>query len=131
MHDLTPLTTPQIKIEPDLFYEACDRLGLLVIQDMPSMRPGEGANPLPTAEQQAEFERQADLMITQFKGYPSIVTWVIYNEGWGQITDGDHPEFRIMDRVREIDPTRLINAVTGWFDHGGGDFHVHSHYRPK
>ena len=92
------------------------------------MRSGEGGPGDPTAEDQAEFERQTDLMVTQFKGYPSIVTWVIYNEGWGQITRGDHPEFRIMDRIREIDPTRLINAVTGWFDHGAGDFHDNHHY---
>lgn len=114
-----------IKIEPDLFYEACDRLGLLVIQDMPSMRVhGDAA---PTDVEQAEFERQIELMIEEHKSYTSIITWVIYNEGWGQRTDY-YPEFRIADRIRKLDPTRLINAVTGWHDHGAGDFSDNHHY---
>jgi hypothetical protein len=112
-----------IKVEPDLFYEACDRLGLLVIQDMPALRRV-GVSP----EQQAEFERQLDIMIEQHKNYPSITTWVIYNEGWGQIRDGDYPEFRITDRIRELDPTRMIDATSGWHDHGAGDWHDNHHY---
>ncbi|KAK4236413.1 glycoside hydrolase [Achaetomium macrosporum] len=114
-----------IKIEPDLFYEACDRLGLMVIQDMPSMR--QYTNARPTDAEQAEFERQLEIMVNEHKSYPSIVTWVIYNEGWGQITDY-FPEFRITDRIRKLDPTRLIDAVTGWFDHGAGDFSDNHHY---
>ncbi|KAM7195925.1 Glycoside hydrolase superfamily [Naviculisporaceae sp. PSN 640] len=100
-----------IKIEPDLFYEACDKLGLIVIQDMPSVN-------LPNEEQQVEFERQVELMVNQFKGYPSIGTWVIYNEGWGQLQSPGHPEFAIAERIRQLDPTRLIDAVTGWHDFG-------------
>ncbi|KAL2128357.1 hypothetical protein VTI74DRAFT_9285 [Chaetomium olivicolor] len=114
-----------IKIEPDLFYEACDRLGLLVIQDMPSMRVYTNARP--TDAEQKEFERQLEIMINEHKSYPSIITWVIYNEGWGQITDY-HPEFAITDRIRELDPTRLVDSVTGWFDHGAGDYHDNHHY---
>ncbi|KAK3397507.1 glycoside hydrolase [Sordaria brevicollis] len=119
-----------IKVEPQLYYHACDKLGLLVIQDMPSMRPAASqANDAPNPAQQAEFERQLGVMVTQFKHHPSIVTWVIYNEGWGQIReDGNHPEFRITDAVRALDPTRLIDSVTGWFDHGAGDFHDNHHY---
>ncbi|KAJ4290072.1 hypothetical protein N0V88_006578 [Collariella sp. IMI 366227] len=112
-----------IKIEPDLFYEACDRLGLLVIQDMPSMR----AYTRTTEEDTKEFERQLEIMIHEHKSYPSIITWVIYNEGWGQIITR-FPEFGIADRIREIDPTRLIDAVTGWHDHGAGDYHDNHHY---
>ncbi|KAK4189079.1 glycoside hydrolase superfamily [Podospora australis] len=114
-----------IKIEPDLFYEACDRLGLLVIQDMPSMRVF-GDRP-PTNEEQAEFERQLELMIEEHKSYTSIITWVIYNEGWGQRRDY-HPEFAITERIRQLDPTRLVNAVTGWHDNGAGDFLDNHHY---
>ncbi|KAK4461209.1 beta-galactosidase [Cladorrhinum samala] len=114
-----------IKIEPDLFYEACDRRGLLVIQDMVSMRVHTGARP--TDAEQTEWERQLDIMINEHKNYPSIVTWVIYNEGWGQRTDY-YPEFKITDRIRELDPTRLIDAVTGWEDHGAGDFLDNHHY---
>jgi len=49
---------------------------------------------------------------------------VIYNEGWGQIVDPYYPEFGLTDRVRELDPTRLVDATTGWYDHGAGDFSV-------
>jgi len=96
---------------------------------MPSMRPAEsrGAD-MPTPEQQAEFERQLEIMITQLKHFPSIVTWVIYNEGWGQLKDR-FPEFEITDRIRELDPSgRLVDAVSGWFDHGAGDFLDNHHY---
>jgi len=53
---------------------------------------------------------------------------VIYNEGWGQITDPYYPEFGLTDLVRELDPTRLIDATTGWYDHGAGDFSDNHHY---
>lgn len=114
-----------IKIEPDLFYHACDTLGLLVIQDMPSMRVYTNARP--SDAEQAEFARQLEVMVNEHKSYPSIAAWVIYNEGWGQITDY-HPEFALTDRVRALDPTRLVDAVTGWHDHGAGDFHDNHHY---
>jgi beta-galactosidase/beta-glucuronidase len=116
-----------IKIEPDLFYAACDRLGLLVMQDMPSMRVFTNARP--TDAEQAEFQRQLETMVAEHKSYPSIFAWVLYNEGWGQIVEPQyHPEFALTDRVRQLDPTRLVNAVTGWHDHGAGDFHDNHHY---
>ncbi|KAJ6187559.1 Glycoside hydrolase family 2 N-terminal [Penicillium mononematosum] len=124
-----------IKIETDLFYQACDELGLLVIQDMPSLRPlqsrrdanGNSVTILPNDQQQVEFARQLDVMVNQFKSFPSIVTWVIYNEGWGQIT-AYHPEFALTDRVRQLDPTRLVDSTSGWVDHGAGDFSDNHHY---
>lgn len=48
---------------------------------------------------------------------------MIYNEGWGQLIEG-YPEFELTDRVRELDPSRLIISTSGWHDHGAGDFHV-------
>jgi hypothetical protein len=76
-------TSAQVKVENDLFYQACDQLGLLVIQDMPSLRPSQSrtlANCttqtiLPDADQQAEFQRQLEVMINQHKSYTSIFTW--------------------------------------------------------
>ncbi|KAL4882723.1 glycoside hydrolase superfamily [Aspergillus karnatakaensis] len=111
-----------IKVEPALFYRACDELGLLVIQDMPSMALVE-----PNQEQQDEFARQLEAMVNQLKSYPSIMTWVIYNEGWGQII-AQTPEYGLTDRVRELDPSRLVNSVSGWHDRGAGDFSDNHHY---
>ncbi|KZL86301.1 glycosyl hydrolase family 2 [Colletotrichum incanum] len=115
-----------IKVEPDLFYHACDQLGLLVIQDMPSLTANSAR--LPNAEQQAEFERQLQIMIQEHKSYTSIVTWTIYNEGWGQPRNPPYSEANLVEVVRKIDPTRLINANSGWFDHGFGDYSDNHHY---
>ncbi|KAI0155404.1 glycoside hydrolase family 2 protein [Hypoxylon sp. FL1284] len=112
-----------IKVENALFYRACDELGLLLIQDMPSM-PNTRT---PDSDQQAEWERQLDILVEQHRNYPSIYTWVIYNEGWAQITDY-YPEFNLTARVKQLDPTRFVDATTGWYDHGAGDFHDNHHY---
>ncbi|KAI1193986.1 family 2 glycosyl hydrolase [Nemania serpens] len=112
-----------IKVENDLFYRACDELGVLLIQDMPSMPPG---RPI-TADQQKEWERQLGILIEQHKNYPSIYTWIIYNEGWAQITDY-YPEEYLTERVKKLDPTRLVDATSGWIDHGYGDWHDNHHY---
>lgn len=69
-----------IKVEPALYYQACDQMGLLVIQDMPSLRPdlpndkGEIVRLDPGA--QPEFNRQLGLLVEQLKSYPSIFAWV-------------------------------------------------------
>ncbi|GFF33547.1 beta-galactosidase [Aspergillus udagawae] len=124
-----------IKVEPALFYRACDEIGLLVIQDMPSPRPlqsrklpnGNDQTILPDAAQQQEFNRQLELLVKQHKSYPSIFSWVIYNEGWGQVTNY-YPEIELTERVRQLDPTRLVDATSGWIDHGQGDFSDNHHY---
>ncbi|KAK3620980.1 hypothetical protein LTR56_023061 [Elasticomyces elasticus] len=54
---------------------------------------------------------------------PASSVWIVYNEGWGQITSY-YPEFGLTDRVRQLDPTRLVDSTTGWYDHGAGDFSV-------
>jgi len=68
-----------IKVEPALYYRACDEMGLLVIQDMPSLRPdlpdGCKTKRLDPAAQ-PEFNRQLGLLVEQLKGYPSIFAWV-------------------------------------------------------
>lgn len=75
----------------DLYYQACDQMGLMVIQDMPALRPLQSytlanctsVTYLPDAAQQAEFDRQLELLVNQHKSYPSIVTWV--SSGIGHI----------------------------------------------
>ncbi|KAI5368344.1 putative glycoside hydrolase, family 2, immunoglobulin-like beta-sandwich [Septoria linicola] len=125
-----------IKVESPLFYEATDRMGLLVMQDMPALRPSQSrtledcttVTILPDAAQQQEFQRQLELLVTQFRSYTSIFSWVVYNEGWGQLTTQPYPEFGLTDIVRQLDPTRLVNANSGWYDHGAGDFSDNHHY---
>lgn len=68
------------KVEPALFYRACDEHGILVVQDMPSMRPANDGNP--TASELQEFSRQLEEMIQQHLSYPSIITWVSHMENW-------------------------------------------------
>ena len=78
------LTDGQIKVEMDLFYQACDEMGLMLIQDMPSLRPSQTLTTpnctietiLPDPAQQAEFQRQLEVMVKQHRNYPSIVFWV-------------------------------------------------------
>ncbi|WPG99054.1 putative beta-galactosidase [Acrodontium crateriforme] len=113
-----------VKVEPPLYYAAADELGILIMQDMPCLRPSRG----PNEEQQAEFERQLQVIVEQFKGYTSIFSWALYNEGWGQITQSYNPEFALTDIVHKLDPTRLVNAVSGWHDHGAGEFSDNHHY---
>lgn len=140
----------KIKVESSLFYQACDEIGLLVIQDMPALRPlqqkteanGTMITILPDPAQQQEFVRQLELLVNQHKSYTSIFTWVsfiptnatlcllitvltqiIYNEGWGQLIPG-YPEFALTALVKSLDPSRLVDSNTGWFDHGAGDFSV-------
>ena len=66
-------------------------------------------------------------MVEQHLSFPSIYTWVIYNEGWGQL--GSAPETYLAPLVRTMDPTRLVNAVSGWTDHGAGDYSDNHHVR--
>jgi beta-galactosidase/beta-glucuronidase len=115
-----------IKVEPDLFYQACDQLGLLVFQDMPSTTAD--GNRLPNENERKEFRRQFEIMINEHKSYPSIVTWIIFNESWGQKRSAPWAEEELTQVARDLDPSRLINSVSGWDDHGFGDFSDNHHY---
>lgn len=124
-----------IKVEPALYYKACDEMGLLVIQDMPSLRPDLPDRTdacrsirLEGQAEQDEFNRELGLMVEQLRSYPSIFAWTIYNEEWGQNTSFPFVEFGLEEKVRSLDPTRLVNAVSGWTDHRAGDFDDNHHY---
>ena len=113
------MTRKHVKIEPDRWYYWCDKLGLLVWQDMPS-----GNNKTPESRQQFEFELEQ--LIKTHRNHPSIIMWVVFNEGWGQ-----YDTERLVKMVKEIDPTRLVNNASGWTDKNTGDIHdIHRYPGP-
>ena len=118
-----------VKVEPARWYTWCDRLGLLVWQDMPSGDAyigGSDPDIERTTESGAQFELELERMIAAFFNHPSIVMWVPYNEGWGQWDTA-----RITERIKTIDQTRLVNSASGWTDRGTGDVHdIHAYPGP-
>jgi len=119
-----------VKVEPQRFYSWCDRLGVLVWQDMPSgdAHVGrEGKDIERSPESAGQFEAELTRMIDTLFNHPSIVMWVPFNEGWGQ-----YDTERIVDRIKQLDPTRLVNNASGWADRGVGDVHdIHSYPGPE
>ena len=125
-----------VKVEPLRWYYHCDRLGMLVWQDMPN---GGGAYsaltvsaPLLTGshsrdDKYSKFARREEKgrdefreelldMVSHLYNAPSIVTWVIFNEGWGQF-DSD----KCAEAVLELDSSRILDRTSGWHDQGSGE----------
>lgn len=112
-----------VKIESQRYYYHCDRMGVLVWQDMPN---GNYFNDLriqawdPDADRPREsaiqFEAELKAMIDNFYHFPSIIMWVPFNEGWGQ-----YDTERVNQWMMDYDPSRLSNATSGWADRGVGD----------
>ena len=139
-----------IKIEPERFYYHCDRLGMIVWQDMPN---GGGdydmvfVTYLPNAsdrfarsvsdhhyglfkrqdkEGRKQYHRDLQGMVRHLYDHPCIAVWVPFNEGWGQFDAG-----KATARLRKMDSGRLINEACGWFDQKGGDMYSIHNYRRK
>ena len=106
------------KVEPARWYYWCDKMGILVWQDMPSGFPkaGNDRKNRITPESAKQFEIELNAMMDSLHNHPSIVMWVPFNEGWGQY---DTP--RIAKLVKDKDPTRLVNESSGWDNYGSGD----------
>jgi len=118
-----------VKVEPDRWYHWCDRLGLLVWQDMPSGDRSIGPNDpdleRDAASEQIYFSEHAEL-IRDFGNHPSIVAWVPFNEGWGQFKTSE-----VVEWIREQDPGRLVDSASGWSDRGVGDvYDIHAYPGP-
>ena len=113
-----------IKVEPEVFYEACDRLGMLVVQDMVN---NGGYNYLfdtvlptigfqwrpnwPVSRRRKEvFEAHARETLAHLHNHPCVIGYTIFNEGWGQF-DGD----RLYRDLKALDPTRFYDTASGWF----------------
>lgn len=139
-----------IKIEPLRWYYHCDRLGMVVWQDM--VNGGTVYNMpwvcyMPTAlpvlgrkirdnmygmfarqseEGRKSWEEECMGTIDHLYNVPSLATWVPFNEAWGQFDAA-----RIANAVKEKDPTRTVDHASGWFDQKAGDFNsVHNYFRP-
>lgn len=143
-----------IKVEPARWYYYCDLLGMLVWQDMPSggssfsvinhlILPNLGINQKDnSAHSYASFGRQDYLnqqnyknelkeMIDTLHNEPCIITWVPFNEGWGQFNAAETAAW-----VKDYDPSRLVDHASGWYDQNCGDFRsIHTYIkklrRPK
>jgi hypothetical protein len=111
-----------VKVEPDRWYYWCDKLGLLVWQDMPSgdksIRPGQ-PDIIRSPESAKQYEHELHRMIDGRFNHPCIIMWVVFNEGWGQFDT-----VRITKETKQYDPSRLVNCASGWNDFKGvGDVH--------
>ena len=119
-----------VKVEPARWYYWADKLGVLVWQDMPSgdafVANGEGEITRKSASAQ-QFELELQEMVAEHINHPSIVMWVLFNEGWGQ-----YDTARLSDWLKSYDPSRLVNSASGWNDVGVGDVRdIHSYPGPN
>ncbi|MBE3140032.1 MAG: chitobiase/beta-hexosaminidase C-terminal domain-containing protein, partial [Thermoplasmata archaeon] len=115
-----------VKVENRIFYYWCDKLGILVWQDMPSgdkYISGNQPDIEKSKEATEQFEFELKQMIETKYNHPSIIMWVPFNEGWGQFETG-----RITRLIADYDPTRLVNSASGWTDRGTGSVNDIHHY---
>ena len=126
-----------IKVEPAVYYYYTDSIGMMVWQDMPSgmARPnqdnemvkfGQKTDWNADAAYRRQWEKEYDAMVNHLKFFPSITTWVIFNEGWSQFDTKN-----LVKRAMDMDKTRIINGVSGWEDRKVGDMiDVHNYPSP-
>ena len=140
------------KIEPQRWYYHCDRLGLIVWQDIvnggsaynlwfvtyltnvlqPLLRrfpDGKACRRLLSRAKPAGREEYAHELadtVQALRCHPCIACWVPFNEGWGQFDAG-----KAVQALRTLDGTRMVDEASGWFDQGGGDVHsLHNYFYP-
>lgn len=112
-----------IKVEPYRWYYWADKLGLMVWQDMPS--PNSYTEHTPPVDTAAFRSQLASLVKTHWNS-PSIVMWVVFNEGQAQ-----HNTPELVKMVKELDPSRLVNQASGGGHFGVGDvYDIHSYPPP-
>ena len=121
-----------VKVEPARWYYHCDRLGIIVWQDMPSGDRGPGWNTkeyfqgpesLRSLESEENYKKEWTEIIAALKSQPCIGVWVPFNESWGQFKT---PE--IVEMTKKLDPTRLVNPASGGNFYQCGDILDLHHY---
>lgn len=125
-----------IKVEPARWYTYCDRIGLIVWQDMPSgdknpewqnMKYFDGTERKRSAESEKCYRKEWKEIIDNLYSYPCISTWVPFNEAWGQFKT---PE--IAEWTKAYDPSRLVNPASGGNHYTCGDMlDLHHYPMPK
>ncbi len=144
------LMRKHVKVEDERWYYHCDRLGMIVWQDMVNggtsyqdwyvtylgtalslfgIKPSDRHPWLLSRkdlEGKNEWAKEMLETIRLLKNHPCIAAWVLFNEGWGQFNTK-----KITEMAKKEDPARLIDAASGWFDQGCGDFNsVHNYFFP-
>lgn len=134
-----------IKIEPRRWYHICDEEGILVIQDfvnggaeyskllinLAPFLPLQISDKNPVLgrinqESKKRFLNEMEDTVHELGNVPSICIWTLFNEGWGQFDTKE-----CYERLLELDSSRPIDATSGWYDKGLGDFHSrHIYFRP-
>ncbi len=118
-----------VKVEPDRWYYWCDKLGLMVWQDLPNGdgHIGRDDDDLERSSESAEnFRTELKALIDGHSNHPCIVAWVPFNEGWGQF-DTD----KILSWTQKHDPSRLVDGPSGWTDRKSGDMYdIHRYPGP-
>ncbi len=126
-----------IKVEPSRYYYYADKIGMLIWQDMVTgfqTQHSDVQHVGATAEKDwnrpqesvKQFETEWQSIMNHLKFFPSIVTWVPFNEGWGQFETK-----RIVEWTKQHDPSRLVDGVSGWTDRRVGDMmDVHQYPGP-
>ena len=125
-----------VKVEPARWYYHCDKLGMLVWQDMPS---GDGSGGWKnktyytgnefkrSAESESNYKKEWEEIIDYLYSYPSIVCWVPFNESWGQFNT-----IAIAEWTKSLDPSRLVNPASGGNHFPVGDMlDLHNYPNPE
>ena len=137
------------KIEPQRWYYHCDKLGLIVWQDMvnggepyrlwfvtyltnalqpllrklPDTAALRGLLSRRSEASRKEYGRELEATVEALRGHPCIGCWVPFNEGWGQFDAA-----QAVETLRTLDPDRLVDEASGWYDQGGGDVDSRHNY---
>lgn len=124
------MSRKHIKVEPARWYYHCDKMGVLVWQDIPN--PGFGEKGKILGEENMDirenFHNEMVRIMESLQNYPSIVLWTVYNESWGQPNEATSK--KSFDIARKTDPTRLISIASGWNDYEYGDI-KDTHWYPE